>query len=103
MPLLAALFSFLLTLVPALVAKILLATGIGVVSYVGIQALLSNLTAVVLSNAGSVTADMAGILGMLRMDVCISMVLSALSIRIALQTANGVLSKVSFTNRSVTP
>ncbi|TAG01263.1 MAG: DUF2523 domain-containing protein [Betaproteobacteria bacterium] len=102
MPILAGAIAWLLALVPAFVAKILIALGIGVISYVGVNTLLANLSSVVMGNAGSVGGDLASFMGLAQVDVCISMVLSALSIRISLITANGVISKVSFTNKSIT-
>lgn len=101
MPLIAIAFGWLLSLVPALVAKIIFATGVGVISYVGMQTLLQTLTSAVLANAGGVPADVAAYLALAGVDVCISMMLSALSIRVTLMTVNGVVNRMTFTNKNV--
>lgn len=101
MQLVALAIGWLLALVPALVAKIILALGVGVVSYTGMSALLNNLQSAVMNNAGSVSADVAAYLGLAGVDTCISMMMSALSIRLTLLTVNGVINKVTFTNKAL--
>lgn len=101
MPLLYSLIALLLSFVPALVAKVLVASGVGIVSYVGMNALLSRVTTVILASAGAIPSEIGVFLNMAGLDVCISMVLSALTIRLALQTTNGVINKVSFTNKAL--
>lgn len=102
MPLVYGAIALLVSIVPALVAKILIALGIGVISYTGSSALLGRLSSAVMSNAGSIAPEVGAFLNLAGFDVCISMVLSALSIKLALQTTNGVINKVSFTNKSLT-
>lgn len=101
MPLVYGLIAMLGSIMPWIVAKIVIALGVGVVSYVGSSALLSTLTGAVLNNAGSISGDIGAFLNLAGLDVCISMILSALSMRLALQTTNGVINKVSFTNKSL--
>lgn len=101
MPIIYGLIAGLVSLVPALIAKILIALGIGVVSYTGANLLLGRLTSAVLSNAGSISSDIGAFLNLAGVDVCVSMMLSALAMRLALQTTNGVINKVSFTNKSL--
>jgi hypothetical protein len=85
----------------ALVAKILTTLGIGVVTFTGLTALLNNLKAAVFARASGVSADLAGILGLLQIDTCVSIILSAYAIRISLVAVNGTLSKVTFKNSNV--
>lgn len=102
MPIIAGALAWLLTLVPAFVAKVLVSLGVGIVSYTGVSLLLGRLTTAVLNNAGAISGDIGAFLNLAGLDVCFSMVLSALSMRLALQTTNGVINKVSFTNKSLT-
>ena len=101
MPLVYGLIAGLVSLVPAFVAKVLIALGIGVVSYTGANALLGRVSSAVLSNAGSISSDIGAFLNLAGVDVCVSMMLSALAMRLALQTTNGVINKVSFTNKNL--
>lgn len=100
MPLVYGLIALLGSVMPWIVAKIVIALGVGVLSYVGSSALLSTLTNSVLSNAGAISGDIGSFLNLAGVDVCISMILSALSMRLALQTTNGVINKVTFTNKT---
>lgn len=101
MPLIYGLIASLITLVPAFVAKILIALGVGVVSYVGMNALLGRLTSIALGQMGSISGDIGVFLNIAGVDVLFSMLLSALSMRVALQTTNGVINKVTFTNKTL--
>ena len=101
MPIVYGLIALLGSVMPWLVAKVLISVGVGVVSYVGSNALLTTLTGAVLNNAGSISGDIGAFLNLAGVDVCMSMMLSALSMRLALQTTNGVINKVSFTNKSL--
>lgn len=101
MPIIYGLIAGLVSLVPAFVAKILIALGIGVVSYTGASALLGVLKDQVLGAAGSISGDVGSFLNLAGFDVCLSMVLSALAIKLSLQTTNGVINKVTFTNKNL--
>jgi hypothetical protein len=101
MPLVAMLFSFLIGFIPAIVAKVLLAAGIGVISYTGFNLLVSSLTSAVMDRWSGMSGDIAAIAGLAQADVCVSMWLSALAIRLTITTVNGVLNKVTFTNKSL--
>lgn len=102
MPLIYVLIASLVSMVPAIVAKIIIATGVGVVSYTGMSLLLGRLTTVILANATAISPDVGVFLNMAGADVMFSMLLSALSMRVALQTTNGVINKVTFSNKSLT-
>lgn len=99
--LIAMLVGWLISLVPALIAKIIIALGIGVVSYTGINLIVTGLTSAVMSAWGGVTGDVAAFCGLLQLDVCASLSLSAVAMRVALQTVNGVINKISFTNKNL--
>ena len=84
-----------------LVNKVLVAIGVGVASFTGANLLLDTLKQAVLSRAGGVVGDLAGILGLLQIDVCISMILSAYAIRLGVTAVGGVVNKVTFKNKNV--
>lgn len=101
MPLVYMAIASLLALVPALVAKIIIALGVGVISYTGLSVLMAKLTAAVLGNAAAISPDVGVFLNIAGADVMFSMLLSSLAMRVALQTTNGVINKVSFTNKAL--
>lgn len=65
------------------VKKALSALGIGVVSYAAINAALSAVTAAVQSSYGSMTGDVAGILGLAGIGQAIGILLGAMAARIS--------------------
>lgn len=102
MPLLfAMLVSWLISLVPALVAKVILACGVGVASYVGFNLIVTGLRSSVMGAWGGVTGDIAAFCGILQLDVCASLWLSAVAMKVTINTANGVISKLTFSNKSL--
>lgn len=85
MPLiLAALWSTLAAAVGTLVGKVLVSLGIGFVTFSGVTALLTWAKNTFLAGVGGLPADAVGILYTAKVDVCVSMLLSALTIRLTL-------------------
>ena len=72
-------------LVAGLARYVLSAVGVGIVTYVGVNALLSQATQMIKSSLGS-TGDVAGFAGLMGIDVAISLILSGYSIRLTLST-----------------
>jgi hypothetical protein len=83
-----AIFLFLSSIVGPLAAKVLTALGIGAVSYVGITALLSNVKSYLISQIGGSPPEVLAILGMLKADVAINIVLSAVTARAIISGMN---------------
>lgn len=72
------------SLVP-LVKMVLKALGIGLVSYVGINFILGQITDVVINNALSLPLSVQQLLGLMKFDVAINIILSAVTTRLTLR------------------
>jgi hypothetical protein len=59
------------------------AIGVGIVSYVGVEALLSQITGIITSQVGSVGGAAAGVVGLMGIPEGVSMITSAYAVRIA--------------------
>lgn len=76
-----ALFSFLSSIVGPLVAKVLTALGVGLVTYTGITLLLDQVRDAVVNNIGAVGASYIGLFGLAKIDVAINIMLGAVTAR----------------------
>lgn len=74
----------LLAVAPSLVGKILLALGIGVATYTGINTSLTWLKSSAVSALLGLPPQVVGMLSLMRVGSCISMVFSAILIKLAL-------------------
>lgn len=74
----------LLQLVASLVGRVLLALGIGYISYQGYDLLLGSFRTLFMSYAGGLPADLLSILGLLKLGTCFNIALSAITIRATL-------------------
>jgi hypothetical protein len=83
-----AIFMFLSSIVGPLAAKVLTAVGIGAVSYVGITALLANVKSYLINQISGAPAEVLSILGLLKVDVAINIVLSAVIARAVISGMN---------------
>lgn len=83
-----ALISVLITSVVPLVKLVLKALGIGVVSYVGINLVLTEATDVIMVNILGLPVEVQQILGLLKVDVAINIVLSAIATKLTLNGIN---------------
>lgn len=79
----------LLNIAASLVGRVLLALGIGVVTYSGFQFGLGFLRDLALTHFRALPPDVLGMLSLMKVGVCLSMYLSALTARLAL---NGMTS-----------
>lgn len=82
------LMSALLLLVEPIISKILGALGVGFVSYLGVQGLLSYLEGQIASSLSGTSSDIVQILGLMGFGKAVSIVLSALSVRATLAGMN---------------
>lgn len=81
---LALIWVFVTAAIPV-VKMVLKALGIGVVSYVGINLVLSQATDVILQNFLSLPASIQQIMGILKVDVAVNIVLSAITTKVTLR------------------
>jgi hypothetical protein len=86
MPLfLAALLGGLVQAASSIAGRVLIALGVGYVSYTGITALLDWIKAQVVSHLVGAPATIVAIMGLLKIDVAVSIIFSALAARLVLQ------------------
>ena len=79
-----ALFSFLSAIVGPLVAKVLTALGIGLVTYTGITLLLDQVRDALVSNMTASGAAYVALFGLAKIDVAINIMLGAVTARATL-------------------
>lgn len=89
MPLLMRfLMGALLLIVEPVISRIIAALGIGFVSYLGVQGLLTYLENQIASSLAGTSSDIVQILGLMGLGKAMSIVLSALSVRATLAGMN---------------
>lgn len=84
---LAMLGGVLISVVGTLAGRVLIALGVGVVTYTGMSATLDWAKAQALSSIGLLPPEVVGILSVMKVGVCISIVTSAISARLLI---NGI-------------
>lgn len=90
MPVFVAAFGgMLLNLVGTLAGRVLVALGISVVTYTGLNASLDAIKGQALSAFGALPADMLAIMGLMKVGVSISIVSSAITARLVLNGLTG--------------
>ena len=96
MPLLmAALWGALISMAGTLVGRVLISLGIGYVVYSGVDASIAWAKAQWLASLTGVPAAAVAFAGMLKVGVCVSMLLSALTARMVLQgMTSGAVTKM---------
>lgn len=88
----SALIGLLAQAATALVGRVLLALGIGFVSFVGIDVLMGGFKTLFLNyvgQAGALPWNIVGILGLLQVGTCFNMILTTLAIRASLAGLSG--------------
>jgi hypothetical protein len=70
-------------LIGGIIRIALTAIGVGLVSFIGVEALLSSVTSIIRGGLGS-SGAVAGFAGLMGVDRAISLVLSGYSVRVAL-------------------
>lgn len=83
-----ALISALVASLVPLAKMVLKALGVGVVSYVGINLVLTEATDVIMVNMLGLPVEIQQILGLLKVDVAINIILSAIATKLTLNGIN---------------
>jgi hypothetical protein len=92
-----ALFSFLASIVGPLVAKVLTALGVGLVTYTGITLVMDQAREAIISNMTATGAAYVALFGLAKVDVAINIMLGAVAARAALSgidKASGSVTKI---------
>lgn len=85
----AAFGGMLINLVGTLAGRVLIALGISVVTYTGITVTLDFLKAQAISAFAGLPPDVFGILGVLKVGQCISIVTSAIAVKLVIDGLTG--------------
>lgn len=88
-----AIFLFLSSIVGPLAAKILTSLGIGAITYVGITALLAAVRVQLLGSVTGMPADVLALFGLIKLDIAVNIMLSAVAARAALSGMNSSTGK----------
>lgn len=80
-----ALVAVLIASAVPIVKMVLKALGIGLVSYVGINLILSQIVDVVINNVLSLPIQLQQVLGILKFDVAVNIILSAVTTKLTLR------------------
>lgn len=86
---LAALGSLLLSLVGSAVGQVVAALGVGVVAYTGMSATLDWLKTQLIANFSALPVEVLGMLSVMKVGQCISIVFSAIAIRLLISGMTG--------------
>lgn len=94
MPLfLSALGGMLINIAASLVGQVLIALGISVVTYTGVSAVLDTLKADALAAFSGLPADLVGLLAYLKVGVAMSIITSAVAVRLTLSGLTGAVKR----------
>jgi cell division protein FtsX len=85
----AAIGGMLINLVGTLVGRVLIALGISVVTYTGVSFTLDALTAQAISAFAGLPPEVFGLLGVLKVGQCISIVTSAIAAKLVIDGLTG--------------
>lgn len=84
------------TALPAIVARILVALGIGAVVYTGFDFILDQIVNQVIANFSSIGGLTAQVIGILNVDTAVNIIMSAYSIRMTYKFSSGAFKQVGF-------
>jgi hypothetical protein len=91
----AALVGGFISAAASMAGRVLIAIGFGIVAYTGISTLLDTLKAQAISNLNSVPSDIIGIMGLMKVDVSLSIIFSAIATRLLIMgLTSGVIKKM---------
>lgn len=85
----AAIGGMLINLVGTLAGRVLIALGISVVTYTGVSSSLDWLKAGAISALSGLPADLFGLIGFMKVGVCISIITSAIAARAVISGVSG--------------
>lgn len=80
----AALWTGFLAILTSAVGQVVVALGMGVVTYTGVSASMTFFKNLAVTHLTSLPPAVIGMLGVMKIGVCISMVISAIAMRLAL-------------------
>lgn len=83
----------LVAIAPTLVGQILISLGVGVVTYSGLSASLGWLKSSFIAAAMGLPPEVIGMMGLMKIGSCVSMVFSAMVIRMTIQGLTGATFK----------
>jgi hypothetical protein len=72
-------------IVGSLVGRVLFALGLGYVSYKGLTAFVGSIKDLILSNLGALPPEFVQVMSLVKLDTCISILFSAISVRLVLE------------------
>ena len=90
----AALLGGLASAMGSLVGRVLIALGIGFVTYKGVDVGLNALKEAVISNVQGLSSDIVGLLGFLWVDKALSVVFSAFAISLSMKAIGGSIKRM---------
>lgn len=90
---LMSLGGMLLNIAGSLVGQVLISLGISVVTYVGVDATLSKLKADAISSFSGLPADLVAMLSYMKVGVAISIITSAVAVRLGLSGMTGAVKR----------
>ncbi|SPD67820.1 conserved protein of unknown function (plasmid) [Cupriavidus taiwanensis] len=82
---LLSLLGGLVSIAASMVGRVLIALGIGYVTYSGISVLLDTLKAQVVSRLSGASVEFVQVMSLVKIDVCVSILFSAMTARLLLQ------------------
>lgn len=89
----AAIGGMLINIAGSAVAQVLIALGLAVVTYTGVDTVLSTLKAQALQAFSGLPADLVALLSFLKVGVAISIITSAVAVRMSLQGMTGAVKR----------
>lgn len=89
----AAIGGMLINIAGSAVAQVLIALGLAVVTYTGVDATLNTLKAQTLDAFTGLPADLVALLSFLKVGVAISIITSAVAVRMGLQGMTGAVKR----------
>ena len=89
----AAIGGMLINIAGSAVAQVLIALGLAVVTYTGVDTVLSTLKAQALQAFSGLPADLVALLSFLKVGVAISIITSAVTVRMSLQGMTGAVKR----------
>lgn len=89
----AALWGGAMTVAGSIAGQVLISLGIGVVTYMGVDATLTKLKADALAALTGLPADLVGLMGYMKVGVAISIVTSAVAVKLGLNGMTGAVKR----------
>lgn len=90
----ASVLGGLLNVAGSLVGRVLIALGLTVVSYTGVDTVLGKLKADAIGALMGLPPDLVAMLGYMKVGVCISIIASAVAVRMGLSGLGGVVKRL---------